>query len=122
MTIGSRIRQLRLSRGYTLEDISKKVKISRQTLSRYETGFITNIPSDKIEEIAVALETTPAYLMGWTEPEAKQPNGDVMALRERLRRQPSTRMLLDATEDATEAEIMAYVDFINTMKKIHDDE
>jgi transcriptional regulator with XRE-family HTH domain len=67
MTIGDKMRRLRINRGYTLEDIANKIKLSKQTLSRYETGFIKNIPSNKIEEIAVALETTLSYLMGWTE-------------------------------------------------------
>ena len=34
---------------------------------KYENGIITNIPSNKIEAIAKALEITPAYLMGWVE-------------------------------------------------------
>ena len=44
----------------TLEDVAKDVGVSRQTLSRYETGVIGNIPSDKIELLAKSLRTTPA--------------------------------------------------------------
>ena len=49
----------------TLEELSKYIDVSRQTMSRYETGAIKGVPSDKIELIASALRTTPAYLMGW---------------------------------------------------------
>ena len=69
MSIGRRIHSERLKKDMTLEDLAKIVGVSRQTLSRYETGVISNIPSDKIEQISEALNTTPAYLMGWESPE-----------------------------------------------------
>ena len=65
MTIGDRIREKRDEHGMTLEDIAKLIGVSRQTMSRYETGAIKGVPSDKIELIAKALGTTPGYLMGW---------------------------------------------------------
>lgn len=65
MKVGDRIKHLRNSRRMTLAELSGKVGVSRQTLSRYETGVITNISLDMIEKLADALETTPAYIMGW---------------------------------------------------------
>lgn len=65
MTIGDRIKLKRKAKDMTLEALASYTKLSRQTLSRYETGIISNIPSDKIELLAMALGTTPAYLMGW---------------------------------------------------------
>ena len=65
MTIGNRIRYCREKLDMTLEELSGEVGVSRQTLSRYETGVINTIPSDRIESLAIALHTTPAYLMGW---------------------------------------------------------
>lgn len=65
MNIGQRIKALRIQADMTLEELSKKVGVSRQTLSRYETGVIGNIPSDKIEALAVALQSSPAIIMGW---------------------------------------------------------
>lgn len=65
MKFGEKIRMLRTEQHKTLESLSKVVGVSRQTLSRYETGVITNIPTEKIELLAMGLETTPAYLMGW---------------------------------------------------------
>ena len=65
MNIGQRIKRLRTQCGMTLEDLAKKVGVSRQTLSRYETGVIENIPSDKIEIIATVLGASPAAIMGW---------------------------------------------------------
>ena len=54
MSIGENIHRRRIELGMTLEEVSKQVGVSRQTLSRYETGVIGNIPSDKIEALAKA--------------------------------------------------------------------
>ena len=67
MSIGERIRKKRIEANLTLEELAGKIGISRQTMSRYETGVIGNIPSDKIEAIAKCLYVTPAYLMGWND-------------------------------------------------------
>lgn len=64
-TIGRNIKYKRTESGMTLEDVASKTGVSRQTIQRYESGVISNIPSDKIEKIANALHTTPSYLMGW---------------------------------------------------------
>lgn len=65
MSIGKTIKEKRHEKGMTLEDVAKKMNISRQTLSRYENNIITNIPADRIEQLAKVLNCTPAYLMGW---------------------------------------------------------
>lgn len=65
MTIGERIKNRRTSLGISQVSLADKVGISKQSLYKYENGIITNIPSDKISQIAVVLDTTPAYLMGW---------------------------------------------------------
>lgn len=65
MTIGDRIKRRREEIAMTQTDLAGKIKVSKQTLYKYENNIITNIPSDKIEGISAALEVSPAYLMGW---------------------------------------------------------
>lgn len=67
MTVGDRIRERREYLGISQTDLAKKIDVSKQTLYKYETNIITNIPSDKIEKIAVFLKVSPSYLMGWQE-------------------------------------------------------
>ena len=38
---------------------------SKQTIYKYESGVVSNIPSDKIEAIANALDVSPAWICGW---------------------------------------------------------
>ena len=45
--------------------LAQKMGVIKQTLYKYETGIVTNIPSEKIEAAAKALGVTPGYLMGW---------------------------------------------------------
>lgn len=65
MTIGYRIKQKRIEEGITVEDLAKKLGKNRATIYRYENNDIENLPITIIEPIAAALNTTPAYLMGW---------------------------------------------------------
>ena len=67
MAFKDKMKQRRSELDLTLEDVAKIVGVGRQTIQKYESGIVANIPSDKIERIAVALKTTPAYLMGWVE-------------------------------------------------------
>lgn len=69
MTVGERIRERRTALGINQTQLADKISVSKQTLYKYETGVITNIPSDKIEKIAETLNTTPEVLMGWKKPE-----------------------------------------------------
>ena len=66
MTIGERIKKLRKEKKLTLEDLASKVNTTAQTIYKYENNIITNIPSDKIELLAANLDSTPAFLMGWS--------------------------------------------------------
>lgn len=69
MTVGDRIKQTRLEKGIGQTDLAVKCDISKQTLYKYETNIVTNIPLSKITNIANALNVSEAYLMGWEEAE-----------------------------------------------------
>lgn len=65
MGLKENIKMKRLENKMTMEELAKKIGTSKPTIQRYESGKITNIPSDKIEAMARALNTTPEFLMGW---------------------------------------------------------
>ncbi len=67
MTIGERIKQRRTELGIGQTQLAELIGSSKQNVYKYETGIIANIPGEKVEAIAKALHTTPAYLMGWTD-------------------------------------------------------
>ena len=51
----------------TLEQVADIVGVGKSTVRKWETGMIANMRRDKIQALATALGTTPAYLMGWKE-------------------------------------------------------
>lgn len=65
MNTGSRIKKLREGLNISQTDLAEMIHSTKQTIYKYENGIVTNIPPDKIEAIAVALKTSPQYLMGW---------------------------------------------------------
>lgn len=75
MGLCENIKAQRLSLDMTLEEVAKIVGVTRQTILKYENGIISNIPSDKIELLAQALHTSPAYLMGWADDPAADGDG-----------------------------------------------
>lgn len=62
-----KLKELRKSKGMTLDELAERVGTSKQTIHRYENGIITNVPPEKVESLAMALGTTPQELMGWEE-------------------------------------------------------
>ncbi len=55
MNIGDFIKQKRIEKNLTLEQLGKRVGVSKMTVLRWESGEIKNIKSDKIEKLANAL-------------------------------------------------------------------
>lgn len=66
-SMAQRIKELRQSRGLTLEQVADVVGVGKSTVRKWETGMIANMRRDKIASLAKALGTSPEYLMGWTE-------------------------------------------------------
>ena len=100
MSINENIRKRRRELGLTLEDVAKLTKVRRQTIQRYESGTIKNIPSDMIEQLAIVLCTTPAKLMGWAR--SSEAND---ALVERIHQDSRRNALIHDILDMTDEDI-----------------
>lgn len=59
-----RIKSRREQLGLSFQQLADLTQMSKSTLQRYETGGIKNIPLDKLEVLAQALQTTPLLLLG----------------------------------------------------------
>lgn len=69
MTIGDRIRIKRINLKMTQEELASKLGYkTKSSINKIELG-IQELPQRKIAAFAKALDTTPAYLMGWEEGE-----------------------------------------------------
>ena len=73
MNIGQRIKQCREHLGLSQEELAQKLGYkSLSTINKIESG-INDITQSKVVEFARVLQTTPAVLMGWEEPENSSP-------------------------------------------------
>lgn len=65
MSIAKNMRLARKNMGLTQEELAHKINVKKQTIQKYESGVISNVPSDKVEAIADVLNVSPIWLMGW---------------------------------------------------------
>lgn len=128
MRIGERINQRRLELGYTADALAKLLNKNRATIYRYENGDIENMPIDVLEPLAKALNTTPAYLMGWQEPhqqnKSTQKEGyyvdpETAEYAEMLRTRPEMRMLFSASRGISKEDMEKAVEYIELLKLKH---
>ncbi len=64
MKIGERIKEIRKSRGLSVEEVAEKIDVSVSTLYRYENSSISKVPIDVIDKLSSALGVTTGELMG----------------------------------------------------------
>lgn len=82
--IGDRIRYYRELQGLTQVQLAKLVGVKHPTVSRWETNKLTNIPWERIEQIATALGVKPGWLIGFDEITDQGPREELVALLPRL--------------------------------------
>lgn len=74
-TIGGRIKQRREELQISQDELAKKLGYkSRSSINKIEVGS-QNLTQPKIKALAIALETTPSFIMGWDE-EKKSPDSN----------------------------------------------
>lgn len=66
MIPGTMLKQLRISRGLTLEEVGNIVGVGKSTVRKWETGYISSMRSDKLDKLAVALNVPVDYLLGFS--------------------------------------------------------
>jgi transcriptional regulator with XRE-family HTH domain len=109
--LSRKIKELRLSRNMTLEQVANIVGVGKSTVRKWETGMIANMGRDKIASLAKALGTTPAYLMGW-----KEENDNNISPNEPKHTEGET-LLLDLFKQLPEGEQQMYIEVLRARLK-----
>ena len=65
MTMGEIIKQLRLERGITQEELGKVIGVQKSAIRKYESGMVENIKRSSIKKLADYFGVTPSYILGW---------------------------------------------------------
>lgn len=73
MTIGERLKAIRLKRKKTLEETAEAIGVTATSISKYETNRIKNIPQNKLEGLAGYFDVSLSYILGLEDPENASP-------------------------------------------------
>lgn len=124
MTKGQRIKKLREAKGYTQEELAKRLNTSKQAIGKYEKEIVTNIPSDRLEAMARILDTTPEYILGWDEKynvvETQKNNDIVTDIIIRMQRDPDffdVTQILYSYDSNKIAFVKRFLDDLNSLHK-----
>lgn len=63
MTVGDKLRELRLKRGLTQQQLSEQILIDRSSICKYETGF-SEPTLDSLRKISRYFDVDYNYLLG----------------------------------------------------------
>ena len=63
--MGKRIKQKREEANMTMEELGKKLGVTKSTISKYERGEISQIKRNHVEELSKILHCSPEWLMGF---------------------------------------------------------
>lgn len=124
MAIKDLLKNRRLELGLTLEQVAERIGTSRQTIQRYETGVISNIPSDKIEALAEVLQTTPQHLMGWEDKEEVPDtyyDDEAKKIAQALYERPELKTLFKTTQKVTAEDLKVIQQMVDVFAKRNED-
>lgn len=63
MDIGTRIKEARIAKGLTQEELGNIVGVQKSAIAKYEKGRVVNIKRSTLQKIASALNINPSSLM-----------------------------------------------------------
>ena len=107
MDMSKRIKELRLEKGLTLEQVGNIVGVGKSTVHKWETGMIANMKRDKIASLSKALGVSPSYLLGYTDERTLQPTKEENELIK----------LINQLNEEEIAELSNFVDYIISKRK-----
>ena len=98
MTIGNRIKDTRIQRGWSQRDLAKRMGYSNHsTIGKIESGKV-DIPQSRIVQFADVLGVTVSYLMNWEEDKQRQSTNNELSERKKLFMQKVEGMSEDQLE------------------------
>lgn len=116
VTIGQRIKSIRKERGLSIDDLAEKLGKNRTTVYRYENGDIENLPLSILDSLAEALNTTPAYLLGWKSNNDRNDRKNIKSTNETCRFQWIDEIIASKLNEEECKKVIEYTKFLLSMR------
>ena len=79
MNIGDKIREARLKKGMTQEDLGNALGVQKSAIAKYEKGRVVNIKRSTLKKISDVLNIAPSELIFETYIEEEEKKNDIQA-------------------------------------------
>ena len=79
MNIGEKIRQARISKGMTQEELGKALGVQNSAIAKYEKGRVVNIKRSTLKKISDILGIAPSELIFEAYMEKEEKKNDILA-------------------------------------------
>ena len=79
MNIGDKIREARLSKGMTQEELGKVIGVQKSAIAKYEKGRVVNIKRSILKQLSDTLGISPSELIFDAYIEEEQKKNDIQA-------------------------------------------
>lgn len=66
MASGNILKQLRIEKGLTQEELGKLIGVKKAAIHKYESGIVQNMKRTTISKLANIFNVSPSYLLGYT--------------------------------------------------------
>lgn len=96
MTVGERLKKLRLERGWTQTELGSAIGLTKGAIHKYETGQIKGFKRDAAYKLAILFETSPLHFIFDDIP--KERSGSTMTDLHRNMNRVYAEMLLDTLQ------------------------
>lgn len=115
--LNEKIRVLRKKAGYSQEQMARKLHLTQGAISQWENG-LTVPAADQLASLASIFGISVDDLLEIEKPDTSfKYDAEIVAMRERLRRDPSYRLLFDAADNAKPEHLRAAAAMLKALEE-----
>lgn len=107
MNLGNILKQLRIEKNLTQEELGKMVGLKKAAIHKYESGIVQNMKRATIGKLANIFNVSPSYLLGYTTDRDLKPNKEENKL---------ISLIQQLTDEEVE-ELSNFVDYLISKRK-----
>ena len=115
--LNEKLRVLRKKAGYSQEQMARKLHLTQGAISQWENG-LTVPAADQLASLASIFGISVDDLLEIEKPDTSfKYDAEIVAMRERLRRDPSYRLLFDAADNAKPEHLRAAAAMLKALEE-----